>query len=157
MTWKTVATPADAKALLDLFGGFHDACIREIHLWTDHCVGKDLAMSCSGDTRIRMLVQRQFKNPSAIEMYFDKVTRFNCVPNEENYDWIIFDAALLIHNGVVYWADNNNFSPDKPHNDIYTWISAKKLHWRDASDWLGEDLHYGPIDGDNPNDENDSR
>lgn len=144
--WKTIETQSDADALMDLFGGFHDACIHEAHLWTDHWVHNDLSMSCPGDldNRIRILIQRQFKNPSAIELLFEEVTRFNLVPTPENYDSIIFEATLLVQKGQIYWSPESNWSPENSERDSDTWVSAKKLRWRDASDWMGEELHYGP-------------
>ena len=98
MNWKEIKTQADAEALMDLFGGFHDGCIREAHLWTDHYVAPDLSMMCPGklDNRIRILVQRQFKNPAAIELLFEEVTRFNLAPTPDNCDSIIFEATLLV-------------------------------------------------------------
>ena len=145
MNWKEIKTQADADDLMQVFGDFHDGCVREAHFWTDHWVSQDLAMSCTGelDNRIRFLVQRQFKNPSAIELLFEEVTRFNLVPTPENYYTIIFSAALLVRDNTVFWSPDSDWSPDSPHRDDRTWISAKHLRWREV-DWLGEDLHYGP-------------
>ena len=105
MNWNEINTQADADALMDLFGDFHDGCIREAHLWTDHWVSADLSMSCPGhlDNRIRLLIQRQFRDPAAIELLFEQVTRVNLVPTPDNYDTIIFGASLLIRDGTVFW------------------------------------------------------
>jgi hypothetical protein len=149
MDWNEIKTQAEADALMDLFGDFHDACVREAHLWTDHWVSRDLRMSCPADldNRIRFLVQRQFKNPAAIELLFEEVTRFNLVPTPENYDTIIFEATLLIRDGVAYWSPKGDWSPDTPYRNDSTWISAKHLRWREV-DWLGNELHYGPQEED---------
>jgi hypothetical protein len=143
--WRHVVTQADADALMDLFGGFHDGCIREAHLWTDHWVSQDLSMSCPGhlDNRIRFLIQRQFLDPSAIELLFDEVTRFNFVPSPENYDSIIYSATLLVQGEVIFWSPDAPWRPDDPKRDDATWISARKLRWREVP-WLGPDLRYGP-------------
>jgi hypothetical protein len=84
MEWEEIKTQADANALMEVFGNFHDSCIREAHLWTDHWVSPKLSMSCCGhlDNKIRFLIQRQYKNPSAIELFFEHVTRFNLVPRK---------------------------------------------------------------------------
>jgi len=102
MNWKEIKTQADADALMELFGGFHDGCVREAHFWTDHWVSKDFSMSCPGtlDNRIRFLVQQQFNNPVAIELLFEEVTRYNLVPTPDNYDTIIFEATLLVQDGT---------------------------------------------------------
>ena len=145
--WALIRTQADVNTLMDTFGGFHDGCIREAHLWTDHWVGSDLAMSCPGhlDNRIRFLIQRQFKNPAAIELFFDEVTRFNLVASHQNYDSVIFEASLIVREGLVFWSPNGQWSPDMSEADHYTWISARQLRWR-AVDWLGDQLRYGPKD-----------
>jgi len=145
MNWKEIKTQTDADVLMELFGGFHDGCVREAHLWTDHYVAQDLSMSCPGnlDNRIRFLVQRQFKNPAAIELLFEEVTRFNLVPTPDNYDTVIYEATLLVRNGKIFWSPEPNWSPDSTNRDDETWISANRLRWREV-DWLGKDLHYGP-------------
>jgi hypothetical protein len=143
--WKEIKTQADADALMNIFGGFHDACLREAHLWTGHWVSSELSMSCPGnlDNRLRLHVQRQFKNPSAIELLFEELTRFNLVPTPENYDAIIYEATLLIRPEMIFWTPDHNWSPEDTDRDECTWVSAKKLRWRTV-DWLGDNLHYGP-------------
>jgi hypothetical protein len=145
MDWAEIATQADADALMRTFGDFHDACIREAHLWTDHWVSTDLAMACSErlDNRIRFLIQRQNAAPPAVELLFEEVTRFNLVPSPEGYFSIIFEATLLVENGQIFWSPESNWRPDMPDRDETTWISARRLRWRGV-EWLGPDLRYGP-------------
>ena len=145
MDWKKIETQGDADMLMELLGHFHDSCIREAHLWTSHWVSPTLSMSCSGDldTRISFLIQRQFKNPSAIELLFEEVTRFNLVPTPDNYDSIIYSATLLVKDKIIFWSPEADWNPAEPKRDDDTWISAMKLSWREV-DWLGEDLRYGP-------------
>ena len=143
MEWKEIRTKGDAEALMEVFGDFHDSCIREAHLFTDHWVSPDLSMSCSSnlDTKIRFLIQRQFKNPSAIELFFDEVTCFHLVPTPENYDSIIFSAALLVQDGGIFWSPEGDWRPDTPGRDEFTWVAARKL--RCEVDWLGDEMRYG--------------
>ncbi|HVU89942.1 MAG TPA: hypothetical protein VHD36_21605 [Pirellulales bacterium] len=143
--WRDVRTQADANVLLEVFGRFHDSCIREAHLTAGHWVSSDLCMSCppSLDNKIQFLVQRQFKNPSAIELQFDEVTRFNFVPTPEGSDSIILEATLLVQDANIFWSVQGDWNPDRANRDEGTWVSAKKLRWR-AVDWLGEELRYGP-------------
>lgn len=145
MEWKEIKTQADANALMDDFGDFHDSCIREAHLWTGHSVSRELYMSCPAhlDNNIRFLIQRQSKDLSAIELLFEYVTRFNLVPSPENYDSVIRAATLIIQGGSVFWSTEGDWGPDKPNRDDFTWLSAKKLCWRGV-DWLGKELRYGP-------------
>ena len=143
--WNAVETQREAERLMEVFGDFHDSCLHEAHLWTDHYVSDDLSMSCPEnlDNRIRFLIQRQAKEPAAIELLFEEVTRFNLVPSPENYFSIIFSATLLVSDGIVFWSPVGNWTPDKPDRDAVTWISAKHLFWREV-DWLGGQLRVRP-------------
>jgi len=146
--WNEVKTQEEADRLMELFGDFHDSCLHEAHLWTGHYVSDELSMSCPWnlDNRLRLLIQRQFKNPSAIEMLFEEVTRFNLVPTPENYASIISSATLFVCDGVVFWSPEGDWTPEKRDRDAVTWISAKRLSWREVN-WLGAALRYGPVEG----------
>jgi len=152
MSWKQVQSQDDADELLGIFGGFHDSCIREAYVFTDHWVSENLSMSCPGhlDNRVRLLVQRQYRNLSAIEMLFESVTHFNLVPSGENRDSIIFSAALVVRGGLVCWCPDANWVPDKPRSETHTWIAAKSMRWREADGLLGEGPFYGPKDEGSP-------
>ena len=143
--WNDITPPADADALQVIFGDFHDSCMREAHLWTDYWVSPELSMSCAAhlDNKIRFLIQRQFRNPSAVELLFEQVTRFNLVPAPENYDSIILAATLLVRDGAIFWANNGEWTPETSNRDEFTWVCAKNLRWREV-EWLGKELRYGP-------------
>jgi hypothetical protein len=144
MEWKKIATQADADALMMLFGDFHDSCIRDAHIWTGSYIDTSLSMFCSPglDNNIRFLIQRQCENPHAIELLFEQVTRLNLVPAPENYDSIVRDAKLLLKGGEIYWSTDGDWSPERPDRDDFTWISAKKIRWREVN-WLGKGYRYG--------------
>lgn len=145
MTWIEIKNEEEAKNLMKTFGFFHDACIKEAHLWTEHRVNEDLSMSCSGalDTSIKFVVQRQFRNPSCIEILFEQVTHINIVPSPENYDQIIYEALIGIEDGDFFWSVNSSETPTglDPRED--TWIKSKILKWRVADEMLGAVLSYG--------------
>lgn len=145
MNWLPLATSQDLEALLTRFGGFHDACLREIHVWTETYVGPDLGMTCPShlDTRARVLIQRQFRDPAAIELLFEEVVGLHVIPTGEHHDSIIFSASLIRRGPVTYWADVADWEPDAENRDGATWIGAHRVSWRDASSWLGPDLRYG--------------
>jgi hypothetical protein len=146
MNWQSLTSQADLDVLISLFGGFHDGCLKEAHLWTGNCVFPDLSMSCAGnlDIRVRLLFQRQFNNPSAIELLFEQVTAFHLHPCPPNDDAIIMDATLSHYDGLFYWAETYDWSPKDAAREDITWIAGKTLSWRDASEWMGDELRFGP-------------
>jgi hypothetical protein len=140
--WQSLGSPAQIKALLGLFGDFHDACVREIHVATGHYVKQDLAMTCDWRTTVHVLIQRQFAGPSAVELRFEEVVGLRVCPPGPNHDSVLFDAALFLRDGIVYWADRDGWTPEVSDRDDSTWVSARKAYWRDASEWLGPQLRY---------------
>jgi hypothetical protein len=144
MTWHSIVTQADADALLQRFGAFHDGCLREVHLWTGHWVSSELSMACDSTTSARVLFQRQVAPLSAIELEFRGITRLNVAPAPPSYTQILAEAAVCVHAGVIYWAEDSRWTPDAPDRDDSTWIGAREVRWRDASEWMGESLRYGP-------------
>jgi hypothetical protein len=146
MTWTRISTAEQAADFLESVNDFHDGCLREAHVWTEHYVGPELSMGIGlgWDTRARLLIQRQFRGLSAVELLFEEVRHLNVAPSPPDYEDIIFDAALLVRDGVIYWAAAADWSPDHPERDQTTWISGGKLSWRDASEWMGDTLRYGP-------------
>ena len=145
MSWQVISTDEEAKALLKLFGGFHDACIKEAHLWTGHSVNSKLSMAVTGDldTSIKFVVHRQFASPSCIELLFEKVTRINIVPSPENYDSIIYESNLVKENDEYYWVIDTMQTLGELESTEDSWVVSKALSWRVADELLGEKLSYG--------------
>lgn len=78
MYWVDIEDNEGVKILLNLFGNFHDSCLKEFHMWSDHYVENDLSMQTSSelDTKVRIIFQRQARNPSAIELFLNKSLKF---------------------------------------------------------------------------------
>jgi hypothetical protein len=146
MTWIEVTSQADLDRLMDTFGDFHDGCLKEMRLWTETFVQPNLSMTIGmgWDYHAHFLFQRQWNNPSAIEIGFDEIRSINIVPSPPNYDSSIFGATLILKDDIFYWAETGNWRPDDPVCNEITWIAANKLKWRDASEWMGETMRYGP-------------
>jgi hypothetical protein len=138
MTWNEIKTQPDADALMKRFGRFHDSCIREVHISTGYWVSPELSMAAPEDldTRVRLHIQRQWRDPAAIELLFEEVVRFNLVPAPQNYVSIIYDATLLVREGIIHWSPETNWDPERPDANSETWISAKQLKWREVDNWL---------------------
>jgi hypothetical protein len=140
--WLALAEPADIGDLMQRFGNFHDSCVREIHVATGYYVDQDLRMAVDWRTNVRMLVQRQFRNPSAIELRFDSVIAMHVSPPPTNCDSVNFDTAFFFQDGIVYWAENSGWKPGQPSDNETTWVAARQVFWRAASGWLGPSLRY---------------
>ena len=144
--WRPLSNETDLTELMDLFNGFHDSCVREVHVLSGHYVNDDYWMTVGWETTVRMFVQRQVPNPSAIELRFDQVVGLRLTPPPPNYDAIIFHATFFIRDGVFYWADTAEWTPESAERGDSTWVSARKACWRDASNWMGPELRYLSIE-----------
>ncbi|SHG82465.1 hypothetical protein [Ornithinibacillus halophilus] len=150
MTWNEINNKKDIDVFMETFGGFHDSCLKELHMSTDSFVGDELGMAVplGLDTKVRILFQKQSRNPSAIELYFEEVTEMHIHPRGENQDSIIYDATLIQRDGLFYWADEYGWDPDNYTVGRNSWIAAKKVKWRDVSSWMGQTNRYGVISED---------
>ncbi|CAN5472785.1 hypothetical protein BH11ARM1_BH11ARM1_11220 [soil metagenome] len=119
----------DLPALTDFLKhfSFHDGVIKEVHWVNRSFVSKNLRMAVEEQASVRMLVQRQWPNPSAIEILFEGVT-----------------GLELDSTNFIYYAD-----PKQTDDGILeltlsgSWIAFKSFRWRDASDWMDESTHFG--------------
>lgn len=148
--WFEIQSQADCAKLLELLGGFHDGCLREVHVWAGIFVDTDLAMSnCVPDPmamKARVLIQRQWPSPSAVELLFQGVSRLNVAAPAAGCDAIIFGATLTQIDGTFYWAEIGDWHLGRSDRDDVTWVGGKQLHWRDVSDWMGPALRYASPD-----------
>ena len=145
MNWNAINQQSDIAYLLEHFGYFHDGCLREMHMWTGTYVNEDLSMVVPGelDTNVKLLFQRQYANPCAIELFFEGVTGIQIIPSPENYDSIIRDAIIIKLEDTFYWADDYNWHPIENPDACSNWISAKKMKWREVNDWMDKKNRYG--------------
>jgi len=163
MPWHKIASQGDADALVRQCQGFHDGCFREAHVWTETSIEQG-AMTCPGhlDTHVRTLFQLGAAEPSAIELRFDEVTYLHLLPSWDNCDSIIWRATLSQDEGVFHLrvyliglpltGPPNAGIAKQPRDDDTPdmHIVARQVSWRDASEWMGAGLRYGPEDrGDN--------
>jgi len=150
VNWKMLDGQTGIDDFMDLFGGFHDSCLKELQMWSGTFVNENLSMTVSTglDTCVRILFQRQVEETSAIELLFKGVMQFHIIPHPEGGDSIIYGAKLEVKDGVFYWAGDQEWQMDQPFLHPVSWISAKEIHWRDVSLWIGEEQRYGVLEND---------
>jgi hypothetical protein len=164
MEWRLVRDQADLDEISRAFRGFHDACLRELHLWQDLFVDEDGGMHHPWDSKlhVRLLIQRQRLSwepdrPSAIELWFDDATHLHVADTPVDYEGWINAGTLLKQRDIYYWAAAGGWTPDdvQPANwnissglavGPVTWVAGRTLRWRDASPWMGSTPRYGAAD-----------
>ena len=115
-------------------GYFHDGIIKEIHWVNRDFVNFNLGMKPYKLAEARILVQRQWRDPSAVEMTFTDVWRLNLDTVE-----LIFESAARM--------EQSSSSVGKPRQLLVltmedSEIAFSKMRWRDASDWMGETVRF---------------
>jgi hypothetical protein len=104
-------------------------------------------MGCGDCTlNAKVLFQRQFRNPSAIEIFFSDIQRMNIVSTPPGYFYMIFETTFQYKNGIYYWADQEDWDMDNSNDNDTMWITAKGIKWRDRSEYMGDKLRYGQED-----------
>ena len=142
--WNEIKNNDDIKKLMDEVWTFHDSCIKEIKYISGAYVKEDLKMRPINESRIlKILIQRQFKNMSVMELEFSGLRYLKLMPCDENYTCEIFDSALLMKDGYIYWCDNGDLEDiNLETEDCNTLVCASKLRWRAVDNALGTDEFY---------------
>ncbi len=138
--WKIIRSKQDINNFMTLFGGFHDACLKEIRYTSGAFVNKDLFMNPVNSERLLYAIfQRQGFCPTTIELKFIGLKRVNLVPQAPNYDALIQNGNLAILQDCVIWYDCeclDDISANTNH------VIAERLEWRTADEWVGSDNIY---------------
>ena len=132
--WTEINDQSDIDNLLDLFGYFHDSCLRDIYISTREFVDEKLAMHFDNKLTASLLFQRQFQPTSVLELKFEDIKQFNFRPLDETEFSVINDATLLTRDGLFYWSD---FADWEIGDNDSIWISGKKLFWRIRPELIG--------------------
>ncbi len=132
--WTEIKNKPDIDKLMDLFGYFHDSCLRDIYISTREFVDQKLTMHFDNKLTASLLFQRQFGAMTVLELKFEDIEQFNFRPFSENENAVIYDATLIATNGLFYWAD---FAGWNIGDNDSIWINGKKLFWRQRPDLIG--------------------
>jgi hypothetical protein len=132
--WTEIKEQSDIDKLFKLYGYFHDSCLRDIYISTREFIDERLAMHFGNKLTASLLFQRQFGPETVLELNFEDIEQFNFRPFEETENAVIYDAKLMIVNGLFYWAD---YADWKIGDDDSIWICGKKLFWRFRPELIG--------------------
>lgn len=156
--WNELDSPAAINRLIAAFGGFHDACLREISVATETYVGKDMAMRCPPnlDTSVLLFLQRGAAPVSAVEIHCREVTGLHLKPSPEGCDSIIMGGAIGLGQGAVRIAvnfiagpmraapDSRIFIPARSFEQPDLELTARSVVWRPLENSLGKGRRYRP-------------
>lgn len=144
--WNIIKSQTDADNLMDVFGGFHDGCIKEMKYINGEYVSENMGMMPFNTKReLSVIFQHQSRDPSAIEVVFSKLIRMNLSPRDEQFDGIIFGACIAVNEEDIIWVDDDFVRAENINQALVednTWIKAKEVKWRIADDFIGKEEVY---------------
>ena len=107
MEWKCIKTQAEVDELNELFGNFHDACLKELCFSTGGFVSENYAMHVISNPVARLLFQRQKRDPAVIELEFDGILQINIKPVGEDHGVDIISTHLYLEEGIFFWNEKD--------------------------------------------------
>jgi len=138
--WNEILNQSDLDNFMEAMYGFHDSCLKEMKYISGAYVMENLSMSPVNVQRVlRVIIQRQFRNPSVLEMEFSNLIHLNLLPEEVT---IISDATMLLKDNCIYWCDYGGLTEDDMDSYKGILICAEKLRWRAADEYLGPEEVY---------------
>ena len=141
MKWTIIKSQEDVDCMNEMFGEFHDCCLKEVCFSTGGYVSGDLSMNVISLPIARFLFQRQMRNPSVIEVEFKDIIQINIKPVEKDQGVDIIGTHLYLEEGIFFWSEKDYEFHDSD-KDKYTWIAARFVQWRERDDLLGGKMVY---------------
>ena len=136
--WNEIVDNQDVINFMEQVYYFHDSCIKELSYVSGAYVQEDLSMYPINDKRVlKVVIQRQFKDTSMIELEFRGLKYLQLSPQDEQYSCEILDATMLLKDGFIYWCDCGGLSEADLDNYGGTLICASKLRWRAIDGFMG--------------------
>jgi hypothetical protein len=143
MSWNIIKSQADVNYLNDLFDNFHDSYLKELCFSSGSYISVDHLMNENNEPIARFLFQRQWENPSIIEIEFRDVIQLNIKPEGKDEFTYISIAHLYFHDDVFFWSARD-YEIHEDGKDAYTWVAAKQVKWRVRDGLLGNKKIYMP-------------
>lgn len=120
----------DMEDFLLSVGEFHDGVIKEVHIQNSAFVQEDLSMLYDFKYDVRLLIQRQWDNPSAVEILLGNVYEMKF--DEPGCIWSSTGSIALINDVIKIILNIDN-----------AYFKCSKMFWRNASDWMGRQSRFG--------------
>ena len=137
--WNEISNEKDLYSFMDNMYGFHDSCLKEIKYISGAYVDEELSMFPVNSQRIlNVIIQRQFRHPSVIEMQFVGLKYLKLFPCDDDYTCEILDATMILKEDCVYWCDCGGLSEEDIESYTGTVICASKVRWRAVDEYIGQ-------------------
>ena len=138
--WNIIGNQKDADEFMKSVFGFHDSCLKEFSYLSGAYVKDDLSMVPLNSIRaLKIIIQRQFKENSMIELKFEGVRKLVLNPDDENYTCEILDSELVFKDGLIWWTDGSVENDEIPKTFL---VCSDGLKWRAIEGYMGEDEFY---------------
>lgn len=141
MCWQIIKSQADVDYLNDAFDNFHDSYLKELCFSSGSYINLDRSMNENNEPIARFLFQRQWENPSVIEIEFKDVIQLNVKPEDKDEFTYISIAHLYLHNDTFFWSARD-YEIHEDGKDAYTWVAAKQARWRVRDELMGSKKVY---------------
>lgn len=146
LKWFEITSSNDICQLMEQIYYFHDSCIKELKYVSGAYVNDELSLYPINNARLlEIIIQRQYENPSMIELQFKDLKFMKLFPLGPEYTCEIQGATILIKDNYIYWGDSDGLSEDNIKDYDGTLICAKRLRWRAINGCMGETEFYKPL------------
>lgn len=144
--WNIIRNQKDVDEFMESVFGFHDSCIKECKYISGAYVKDNLSMFPINSMRtLRIIIQRQFKENSMIEMKFYGLKKLIMAPADENYTCEILDSELVFKDGLIWWTDGSVENDEVPKTFL---VCAAGLQWRNIDGYMGDKEFYSTVEHD---------
>ena len=141
MSWQIIKSQIDVDYINDVFDNFHDSYLKELCFSSGSYIDVDRSMNENNEPIARFLFQRQWENPSVIEIEFRDIIQINIKPQSENEFSDIIISHLYLNNDIFFWSARD-YEIHEDEKNAYTWIAAKQIRWRVRDELLGNSKIY---------------
>ena len=142
--WNEIISQDDLNNFMRLFGGFHDSCLKELKYTSGAYVEKNLLMHPFNKERVlKVIFQRQYENPSVVEIEFTGLLRMNLyLEDSDNYTCEITGATMILGDNCIYWCDCDGLSESDFSNYQGALILSSGVKWRTVDEYIGQGEVY---------------